>query len=287
MNNILDHSASVVSLSPGGAFPHKASVLKKAPRQFRRSFFTQTAARKVTNVSNASLNLKQGGGLSQNEPLPREIHTLLAEFIYKDLHKNATVPLVSQFISYIQNGLTSLDQALLNYLSPIYKACPLKVREYKNGRKEVIKNKEHPLFEKWDSLINRTHFNTAYSTTCLTFSWKGFYLPGGRISNHRDIFAFSYAADLFLGALPLWPLNASSQFQLDRKDPLRHYTLDNVRWLERSDNMANKPSFGKENGTYVKTTKDVLKILHACERNNQVCTEMLGALVKGYGTAPI
>lgn len=290
LNNTLDHSSYVVSLPPGGAFPPKASALKKAPRQFRRSFFTQSAARKVTNVSNASLSLKQGGGLTQDEPLPREIHTLLAEFVHKDLHKNPAVPLVSQFISYIQNGLVPLDQALLQYISPVYKTCPFKLREYKNGRKEVIKNKSHPLFEKWDSLINRTHFNTAYSTTRLTFPWKGFYLPGGRISNHRDKYAFlafTYAADLFLGALPLWPLDASAQFQLDRKDPLRHYTLDNVCWLERSDNMANKPSLGKEKGTYVKTTKDVLKLLHACERNNQVCTEMLGALVKGYGTAPI
>jgi hypothetical protein len=51
--------------------------------------------------------------------------------------------------------------------------------------------------------------------------------------------------------------------------------------------MANKPSFGKDTGTYVKSTKDVVKILGACERNNLVCTEMLGALMKGYGTASI
>jgi hypothetical protein len=69
------------------------------------------------------------------------------------------------------------------------------------------------------------------------------------------------------------------------KDPLRLYTIDNVRWLERSDNMANKPSFRKDSGTYVKTTKDVVRILKACKRNNVVCTKMLGALMKGYGTA--
>jgi hypothetical protein len=135
-----------------------------------------------------------------------------------------------QFVSYLQNGLTNLDAVLLKYLSPVYKACPLKIRSYKNGRKEVVKNTHHPVHKKWDSLISRIHFDKAYATTRLTFPWKGFYLPGGRISNHRDkyaFFAFAYSMDLFLGSLPLWPLHASSQFQLDRKDPLRHYTIDN------------------------------------------------------------
>jgi hypothetical protein len=121
----------------------------------------------------------------------------------------------------------------------------------------------------------------------LTFPWKGYYLPRGRIAKHGDkyaFFAFVYATDLTLGALPLWPLDASAQFQLDRKDPLRHYTLDNVGWLEWSDNMANKLALEKDHvGTFVKTTNDVLKILHAFQRNNQMCSEMLGALTKGYG----
>lgn len=288
-NNILDQTSSVISLAPGPAFPPKASVLRNTPRKFRKSFFVQTAAVQVTNVSNSSLSLKQGGGLSESEPLPKEIHAIIADFTYNDYHKNPAVPLVSQFVSFLQNGLISLDQILLKYKSPVYNTCPLKARDYKNGRRDVVKNKEHPAYEKWDALVSRVHFNTAYSTTRLTFAWKGFYLPNGRISNHRDkyAFAFAYATDLFLGALPLWPLPSSAQFQLDRKDPLRHYTLDNVRWLERSDNMANKPSFGKEKSTFVKSTKDVLRILKSCERNNQVCTEMLGALVKGYGTASI
>lgn len=190
-------------------------------------------------------------------------------------------------MSYIQNELTDLDEVLLKYSSPVYKACPLKLRQYKNGRKEVVKNKDHLVYEKWELLINWIHFNSSYATTRLTFPWKGFYLPGGRISSHRDkyaFFSFVYTTDLTLGALPLWPLDASSHYQLDRKDPLRHYTVDNVRWLERSDNMANKPSFGKDSETFVKTIKDVLKILRTCERNNLVCTEMLGTLMKGYGT---
>lgn len=140
------------------------------------------------------------------------------------------------------------------------------------------------------ALVSRVHFNAAYSTTRLTFPWKGFYLPNRRICNHRDkyaFFAFAYATYLFLGALPLWPLEASAHFQFDRKDPLKHYTLDNVRWLKRSDNMANNPSLGKNQGKFVKSTKDVVRILKSCERNNQVCTKMLRALTKGYGAATI
>jgi hypothetical protein len=191
-------------------------------------------------------------------------------------------------MSYIQNGLTELDLVLLNYKSPVYNACPLKLRTFKNGRKEVIKNTSHPVHEKRDSLISRTHFDNAYATTRITFPWKGFYMPGGHVLSHRDkyaFFSFVYVTDLTLGALPLWPTDASAQFQLDRKDPLRHYTLNNVRWLERSDNMANKPAFRKDSDTYVKTTKDVFRIPKACKRNNLVCTKMIGALMKGYGTA--
>jgi hypothetical protein len=102
-----------------------------------------------------------------------------------------------------------------------------------------------------------------------------------------------YRADLFLGALLVTLAFgclctiSTSKFELDRMDPLQHHTLDNVRWLERSDNMANKPSFEKDSGTYVKTTKDVLRILQVCEQNNLVYTELLGALVQGNGSASI
>jgi hypothetical protein len=112
-------------------------------------------------------------------------------------------------------------------------------------------------------------------------------MPKGKVSNVRDkyaFFAFVYSVDLFLGALPLWPTKFSSEYQLDRKDPLRHYTLDNVRWLSKSDNMANKPPNGKEKGTFFRGTKDVVKLLYVVERSNTVFTETLGALTKGYGS---
>lgn len=164
----------------------------------------------------------------------------------------------------------------------------MSVQSYLNGKRLVVKNTEHPLYDKWDSLISRTHHDPAYATTGISFSWKGLYMPKGKVSNTRDkyaFFAFVYSIDLFLGALPLWPTKFSSEFQLDRKDRLRHYTLDNVRWLSKSDNMANKPSTVKEKGTFFWGTKDVVKLLHACERSNAVFTEYLGALTKEYGSS--
>jgi hypothetical protein len=107
---------------------------------------------------------------------------------------------------------------LLKYQSPVYNACPLIVREYKNGKREVIKNTNHPVYDKWDALIRRTNFDPSYATTRNTFPWKGFYSPKGKVTSQRDkyaFFSFVYATNLFLGALPLWPLNMSSQFQLD------------------------------------------------------------------------
>jgi hypothetical protein len=65
---------------------------------------------------------------------------------------------------------------------------------------------------------------------------------------------------------------------------MRHYTLDNVRWLGKSDNVANKPSNGKASNSFFKSTKDVVRLLHNCERANILQMEMLSALTKGYGT---
>jgi hypothetical protein len=91
--------------------------------------------------------------------------------------------------------------------------------------------------------------------------------------------------DLFLGALPLWPLDSSTRFQLDRKDPMRHcYSIDNVRWLSKSDNVANKPSKGKDGGSLFKSSEDVVCLLHSCKRAIILTMEMLGALPKGYGS---
>jgi hypothetical protein len=100
-----------------------------------------------------------------NQSLPTKVYALLARFSYQEFFKNPAVLLGTQFISYVYNGLTKLDTALLKYNSPVYNVCPLLTREYKNGRKEVVKNKHHQVFEKWNSLVSTVHFSPAYSTT--------------------------------------------------------------------------------------------------------------------------
>jgi hypothetical protein len=67
-------------------------------------------------------------------------------------------------------------------------------------------------------------------------------------------------------------------------DPMRYYTIDNIRWLSKSDNVANKPSTGRTNGTHFNSTKDVVRLLHGVERANILQMVMLGALLKGNGT---
>jgi hypothetical protein len=275
----------VVSLPPGGAYPPRASIFKKMPRKLRNIFLSQKGSPLVSNTGNKHLSLKSGGGLVDHDRLPSPIHLLLCKMINETDYRNPTVPLASQFLVYLQNGLLSLDEILLKYKSPVYNSCPFKVRTYQNGRKEVLKNTAHPAYEKRDSLLKRVFFDDNYHTTRICFPWKGFYLP--KVTSHRHkyaFFSFVCTMDLFFGAFPLWPLPMASQFQLDRKDPMRHYTLDNVRWLSKSDDVANKPSHGKEKGGQFKTTKDMVRLLHSCERANVLSMEILGALTEGYET---
>jgi hypothetical protein len=281
----MDSTSSVVSLPPGGAFPPRASIIKRIPKKLRNIFLSQKGSPVVSNTSNKHLNLKTGGGLNPTDRLPESVHTLLCQMANGPQFKSPTVPLASPFLVYLQKGLISLDEVLLKYKSPVYNACPLKLRTYRNGRKDVLKNTDHHAYEKWDSLLKRVFFDDSYLTTRITFPWKGFYMP--KITSQRDkyaFFSFVYTTDLFLGALPLWPLPMSSQFQLDRKDPMRHFTVDNVRWLSKSDNVANEPFNGKDRGGHFKSTKDVVRLLHSCERANVLSMEILGALTKGYGS---
>jgi hypothetical protein len=248
---------------------------------------TQKGSGQVSSIGNKHLNFREGGGLVANDKLPAEVHKLLSRFLNGASYTNPSVPMSSQFLTYLQNGLTHLDETLLKYKSPVYNACPLRVRNYKNGKREVLKNTDYLVYDKWDSLLRRTQFDDSYATTRVTFPWKGFYLPRGKVNSLRDkyaFFSFVYTTDLFLGALLLWPLDMSSQFQFDRKDRMRHYTLDNVWWLNKSDNVANKPSTGKQNGTLFKSTKEAVRLLHSCERANILQMETLFALTKGYGT---
>jgi hypothetical protein len=104
--------------------------------------------------------------------LPADVHTLLNSFIYSSAFKNPTIPPISQFISYIQGSLLDLDFQLLEYRSPVYGKSPFKLQTTKKGKQTVLKNTTHPLYEKWDALQKRVHFDKEYSTTRLTFPWK-------------------------------------------------------------------------------------------------------------------
>lgn len=64
---------------------------------------------------------------------------------------------------------------------------------------------------------------------------------------------------------------------------MRHYTINKVRWLSKLDNVANKSLKGKNGGSLLKSSKDVVCLLHSCKRANYILSmEMLGALSRGY-----
>jgi hypothetical protein len=64
-----------------------------------------------------------------------------------------------------------------------------------------------------------------------------------------------------------------------------HDILDNVRWLNKPDNVANKPSTGAHSKSDKR--KEVVKLLHNYERSQNTLGQMLAALTKGYGTTSI
>jgi hypothetical protein len=168
-NGVFQHFSSTISLPPGPSQAPRASSLRRLPKKFRNLFKAQSTSLEVSSIQNACLAFQPGGGLDLDDNLPSETHILLNAFLYSTAFKNSTTSLISQFISFVQGGLKDLDLVLLNYSSPIYNCCPLRLKSYKNGKEEVLKNKEHPLFEKWESLINRVHFDDSYATTRLTF----------------------------------------------------------------------------------------------------------------------
>jgi hypothetical protein len=97
-------------------------------------FLAQKGSQRVSSAANPHLNLKEGGGLFNDDRLPKEVHNLLFQFTNDTMHKNASVTLVLQFLTYLQNGLVTLNEVLLRYKSPVYNACPLKIRTYKNEK---------------------------------------------------------------------------------------------------------------------------------------------------------
>jgi hypothetical protein len=113
-NGKMDSSFTVVSLPPGGSFPPRASLVKQMPRKLRNFFLSQKGSDQISNIGNKHLNLKPGGGLVNDDELPKSLHLLLGRMIHSKNYKNPSVPLSSQFFVYLQNGLTNLDELLLN-----------------------------------------------------------------------------------------------------------------------------------------------------------------------------
>jgi hypothetical protein len=191
--------------------------------------------------------------------------------------------LTQQIVTYFQHELRDLDACLLRYTSPIYNK-PVLVKRIikKTGFTEVIKNSRHPLYDKWYDLVSRCFDkNESYSTTRLTFSWRGFCLLGSWVFSTRDKYAwfsFAYTCNLLLGPLPLFPTEAHRQFQLDRIDTTRHYTVDNVRWLSKSDNIANKPP-GKANIQDVRFSKtDLVRVMYSIEQTQLQLMQFMSIL---------
>lgn len=203
-------------------------------------FVEASAGPKVSNISNRNL-LHQPAGLG-TPFLPKVVSDLISlQLLRPEIHLNVSTNLTQQVVTFLQHELKELDSCLLKYISPVYNQPLFKEKLIKKtGFIEVVKNTDHPLFDKWYDLVSRVFDKSeAYSTTRITFAWRGFCWPGSKVFSTRDKyawFAFAYSCDLLLGPLPLYPADAHRQFQLDRLDTSRHIcTLDNVRWLSKSD----------------------------------------------------
>lgn len=135
-NGSIDNSMGLASLPIGGAFSPRASVVQKIPKQFRKVFLSQQSSNICSKVSDGNLNLQPGGGLESHERLPKEIHALMLRFMQGNFYKNSSVALISQFLVYIQNGLTDLDEKLLRYISPVQlQSMPSHTQNLQKGEK--------------------------------------------------------------------------------------------------------------------------------------------------------
>lgn len=207
-------------------------------------FFSATDGPRVSDTRNRDFATDTSGLASFR--IPEVAIKLVHQIGLSNTFLSTSTNLTQQIVIYFQHKLRDLDECLLKYISPIYNAPVfLKKTIKKTGFIEVVKNSKHPLFDKWYNLVSRCFDKSeAYSTTRLTFPWRGFCWLGSRVFSTRDKYAwfsFAYTCDLLLGPLPLFPREAHKQFQLDRIDTTRHYTIDNVGWLSKSDNIANKP----------------------------------------------
>lgn len=157
-------NTAIVNLPPEGAFRPRASIIQNL-RKFRKLFPSQKSSTRVSSIGNKHLNLKNGGGLLTDDELPASVHVLLCKFVSGFADKNTAVSLASQFLMFLQNKSSTLDEIILKYESLVYNASPFNVRTFQNGRKNVLKNTSHLAYEKWDSLLKCIHFDDSYMTT--------------------------------------------------------------------------------------------------------------------------
>jgi hypothetical protein len=153
------HFSSTISLPLGMSHPPRMSVLRKLPKQFRNLFIGQTASLQVSSVQNSALAFRQNGGLDLDDFLPAEVHTLLNSFIYSSAFKNPTIPLISQFISYIQGSLLDLDFQLLEYRSPVYGKSPFKLQPPRKANRRCSK------IQRIHSMKSGTLFKSEFTLT--------------------------------------------------------------------------------------------------------------------------
>jgi hypothetical protein len=104
-----------------------------------------------------------------------------------NIYVNNNVSALQQAAKFLQHGLKDLNEALLNYFSPIYEQPILLPRKTKKCRRAAIK-KDHPLYDTWLHLSRIISAESSYCTIRLTFPWRGFYLSNK--TNDHDKYAW-------------------------------------------------------------------------------------------------
>jgi hypothetical protein len=95
--------------------------------------------------------------------------------------------------------------------------------------------------------------------------------------------SFGICLDLFLGPLSGYPdVSTYTLYQLDRVDSNRHYTIDNVRWIDKANNIVNQPA-GKDDWLHLpvcqKEAETVAKSIEL-RRHIRGLTKSTGTLAK-------
>jgi hypothetical protein len=261
--------SSYASLTDTGSQTPRYSVLKNMPASHLKAFLTQTRDGHplVSSVKNRDLTIQNG---LKETSLPKAL-TDLVNSMQANMYVNNDVSTLQQAATFLQHGLKDLNEALLNYYSPIYEHPILLPQKTKKCMRAVI-NRDHPLYDKWLNLLSRIFSaESGYCTTRLMFPWRGFYLPNKTNGNDKYAWcSFVMCMDLFLGPIPGYPdIDTYSLYQLDRVNSNRHYTIDNVRWMDKANNIANKPA-GVDDGSHTQKQRKAQRKARAVEKSTEL-----------------